>query len=63
MPRPTHPTKTAPVKDQARFESFPNAGPNPNITGMKEKFWGLDAYCIRCGAYVYKVPKKLWDQY
>lgn len=36
---------------------FASAGPYPNITGMKEKYWGLDALCVKCGPYVYLVDK------
>lgn len=37
--------------------NFASAGPYPNITGMKEKYWGLDALCVKCGPYVYKVDE------
>lgn len=40
---------------------FPSAGPHPNITGMKKLYWGEDAYCIRCGVYVYKVTKEFYE--
>lgn len=36
------------------IENFPNAGPNPNVTGMR-RFWGEDAYLVRRGQYVYNV--------
>lgn len=36
---------------------FPSAGPYPNITGMKQKYWGMDAMCVKCGTYVYKVDE------
>jgi len=56
-------TKRAPKEHADRFGSFPSAGPYPNITGMKKQFWGLDAYCVRCGAYVYKVDQETWERY
>ena len=31
-----------------------SAGPRPNITGMRNLYWG-DAPLIRCGAYVYRM--------
>lgn len=40
---------------------FPNAGPNPNITGMRRKYWGKDAYVIKSGRYAYKVPQEIFD--
>jgi hypothetical protein len=46
-----------------RFADFPSAGPYPNITGMKNLYWGKGAYCIRCGVYVYHVDRTTWEKY
>lgn len=60
-----HATKT--VTAQAvkaagvNLDAFPSAGPHPNITGMKRLYWGLDAYCLRVGVYVYKVLFTIYD--
>ena len=62
--RPKHKTLHVPAKYSHFFEDkFPNAGPNPNITGMKEQYWGMDAYCIKCGQYVYEVDKNTYYQW
>lgn len=61
--KPKHATKRAPADHANRFSNYPSAGPYPNITGMKNLYWGLDAYCVRCGAYVYKVPFHVWERY
>lgn len=45
------------------LDSCPSAGPHPNITGMKKQFWGMDACCIKIGAYVYKVPYHVWKMF
>ena len=37
------------------LKDFPNAGPRPNIAGMRKLYWGKDALLIKCGQYVYKV--------
>jgi len=54
-----HPVKTvtkAQLKSKAiNLDIFPSAGPRANVTGMKNKYWGKDAYIIRSGAYIYKV--------
>jgi hypothetical protein len=63
MSRPKYRTKTAPIDHSNRFDQFPSAGPYPNITGMKNLYWGIDAYCIRCGVYVYKVSRSVWERY
>lgn len=51
-------------KDKARLHlsDFPNAGPYPCVAGMKEKYWGKDALCIRSGAYVYKVDEETYNK-
>lgn len=45
-----------------KLSSFGNAGPNPCISGMKEKYWGKDAYCLKCGAYVYNVDVNTYEK-
>ena len=44
------------------LDRFGSAGPHPNITGMKMLYWGMDAMCIRSGAYVYNVDQKTYIQ-
>jgi len=63
MSRPLHRTKTAPVNHGGRLEQYPAAGPHPSVIGMKKLYWGLDAYCVRCGAFVFKVPFHVWERY
>lgn len=48
---------TVPVTYQKWLEErcLSYAGPKPNVTGMRNKYWGKDAYIIRCGLYIYKV--------
>ena len=43
------------------IDIFPSAGPNPNLTGMKILYWGIDAFCVRCGRYVYKVTEEFYN--
>lgn len=42
-------------KYQINLSSFPNAGPNCNVTGMRKLYWGTDAMLVKHGQYVYKV--------
>ena len=42
----------------SRLDQFPNAGPRPNITGMRAKYWRKDALIIKCGQYAYNVSSK-----
>lgn len=43
------------------LDQYPSAGPRPNITGMRNLYWGVDAPLIRVGVYVYKVPLKVYN--
>lgn len=46
--------------NQRILEAYPNAGPHPNITGMRRLYWGKEAFIIKCGAYAYKVPQNIF---
>jgi hypothetical protein len=35
--------------------NLPNAGPNCNITGMRNLYWGRNAFLARQGDYVYNI--------
>ena len=52
------------VENEERFKlsNFPNAGPHANIKGMKNLYWGKNAFCVKCGAYVYKVDEYTYEQ-
>lgn len=52
-------TKRIAVKHRILLEGYPNAGPNPNVRGMKEKYYGNDSYCVMCGKYIYFLGKTL----
>lgn len=43
---------------------FPNAGPNPDIIGMKMKWGGRfgwkDVFCVSDGTYLYKVDQETY---
>ena len=43
---------------------FPNAGPNPDVMGMKMKWGGRfgwkDVLCISDGTYLYKVDQETY---
>lgn len=58
-----HATPTVPKEHENRLARFPCAGPYASISGMKKLFWGEDAYCVKCGVYLYKVDKATWERY
>lgn len=51
------------VKDAQRvgMGQFPNFSRTGSITGMKRKFYGVDALLVRSGSYIYNVPKSIYD--
>lgn len=55
--------KYADKHDYNRLKLFlyPNAGPNPNITGMR-KIYGPHAFLVKSGSYLYSVPKSVYDR-
>lgn len=53
-------TKAIEKANHINLDSYPNAGPNPSVLGMKRLFWGEDCYTVRQGQYVYKVPYSVW---
>ena len=63
MHKPLYRTKTMTIEQGEKYNlsQYPNAGPRCNITGMKNLYYGIDALCITCGAYVYHVPRKIYD--
>jgi len=60
-----YPTRYLSVKNPhaTKLESFPSAGPNPKITGMRNFFWGKDAMLIKSGQYVYDVSNNRLGQF
>ena len=48
------------IHDLSIFPSFSKTG---SIIGMKQKYYGMDALLIRCGNYIYKVTKEVYNYY
>lgn len=40
-----------------------NAGPYPNIRGMRENAGWNKSFVIRCGNFAYRVPKRIFDMF
>lgn len=43
------------------LDQFPNAGPNPCISGMKKHIYGVNATCVYCGGYLYNVDMPTYE--
>lgn len=35
-----------------------SAGPHPNLTGMRNKYWGRAALVVKAGAYLYLITSR-----
>jgi hypothetical protein len=52
------------VKDGRRFgiSNYPNFSASGSIAGMKKKYYGKNALLVKCGSYIYHVPKYIYDK-
>lgn len=47
--------------DQLNLSKFPSTGRYGNVSGMRNLYWGKEAFVIRCGAYAYKVDETTFN--
>lgn len=50
------------LKERYNLAQYPNFSATGSIVGMKEKYYGKDALLVRSGAWIYKVPKEIYDE-
>ncbi|KKK83614.1 hypothetical protein LCGC14_2791600 [marine sediment metagenome] len=43
------------------IDRFPNFSHTGSIAGMKRMYYGKDALLVRCGSWIYNVPKAIYD--
>ena len=55
-------TKRALRRARVCLAQYRSAGPHPNVTGMRARFWGANAAIVRHGAYIYKVPADVYNR-
>lgn len=48
--------------DDLNLSEFPSTGRYGNISGMRNLYWGKEAFVIRCGAYAYKVDEPTFNK-
>jgi len=65
MSRPPR-VKYLKMKDTKRLgiglDRYPSFSASGSVTGMRKLYYGNDAYLVRCGAYIYKVPGEIYDR-
>ena len=59
MPRVKYMTKEQ--KAQYHLSQYPNFSATGSIYGMKKLYYGMDALLVRSGAWIYNVPKEVYD--
>ena len=47
--------------DKIDIHQYPNFSASGNVVGMKNKYYGKNATLVRCGSYIYNVPKEIYD--
>lgn len=62
MPRPPR-VKYLDVESgkQMHISEYPNFSATGSVIGMRELYYGDRAYLVRCGSFIYKVPRHIWD--
>lgn len=46
----------------AHIDRYPNFSATGSVTGMRKKYYGNEAYLVRCGSYIYKVPLEIYHR-
>ena len=57
-------TKSLKVADGKKLgvSNYPNFSKTGSIAGMKKLYYGENALLVRCGSYIYNVPRKVYDK-
>ena len=42
-------------KERCNLSEYPNFSVIGSITGMKKKYYGMDALLVRCGSWIYNL--------
>ena len=48
-------------KERYNLSQYPNFSATGSIYGMKKLHYGMDALLVRSGAWIYHVPKEVYD--
>lgn len=62
MDKPRVKTVNKQFYEKYELETYPNAGPNPSVKGMREQYYGNGAYLLRYNNFIYKVPKEIYEE-
>lgn len=46
---------------RVNISQYPNFSASGSITGMKNKYYGPDAYLVKCGSYIYNIPEYIYN--
>lgn len=48
--------------ERCNLSQYPNFHASGSIRGMKEKYYGRNAYLVKSGSYIYNVPAEIYFQ-
>lgn len=56
-------TKYMYVADGKRINisQYPSIHKSGSVYGMKRLYWGRECFTVKCGSWIYKVPKEIYD--
>jgi len=60
MPRVRH--MTIQEGEAIHIDEYPNFHKSGSVKGMKDKYYGKDALLVRCGNYIYHVPREIYEK-
>lgn len=43
------------------IDKYPSFSASGSVTGMRNMYYGQQALLVRCGSYIYNVPKEIYD--
>lgn len=55
-------TMTAEQGERVGIEQYPNFHKSGSVRGMKKLYYGKDAMLVRCGSYIYNVPRGVYEE-
>lgn len=48
--------------EKINIDQYPNFSKSGSVAGMKKQYYGKEALLVKCGNYIYKVPKNIYNE-
>jgi len=58
-----YPVRKMSIKEGERIniDKYPNFSKSGSVKGMKKLYYGKSAMLVKCGNWIYNVPKKIYE--